>query len=89
VFCPHHKKEKGDVSCILLLNNCTAHNIDKKLLISNNIHIVFFPPNKTNRHQPADMGIIRCIIVGYRMTYLQSLLKNFDEDDGFEQSAEL
>jgi hypothetical protein len=89
VFWPHHKKEKGDVPCILLLDNCTAHNIDKKLLISKNIHIIFFPKNVTNRHQPADMGIIRCIKVGYRMTYLQSLLKIFDEDGGFEQAAKL
>ena len=51
------KKCFGDVNAILLLDNCTAHDIPMPS-IPERLTILFLPPNVTNRHQPADMGQI-------------------------------
>ena len=66
VFWPHHRKMHGDVDCILLLDNCSAHKIDDET-IPKRCHILFFPPNMTSNHQPADMGMIASLKVGYRV----------------------
>jgi len=88
VFWPFHYAEYGDVPCILVLDNCTAHNVDLTR-INHNIHIVFLPPKVTNKHQPADMGMIGSLKLGYRMLYLHTLLELFDREGGFEEAAEL
>ena len=56
----------GDAVCILLLNNCTAHKINKKFIPSN-VHVLFLPVNMTSKHQPADMGMIAALKVGHRV----------------------
>ena len=86
VFWPWHLEMHGDVTCILLLDNCSAHDIDmtqlpKKLIIK------FLPPNVTNTHQPADMGMIASLKLGYKSLYLRILLDIFDSDGGYEQAA--
>jgi hypothetical protein len=50
---------------------------------------LFLPPKVTNTHQPADMGMIGSLKLGYRMLYLHTLLELFDKDGGFEEAAEL
>ena len=36
------------------------------------------PPQVTSRHQPANMGIISYLKVGYKALYHRKLLENFD-----------
>ena len=71
--------------CILLLDNCTAHDIDMTKLPYHLI-VLFLPPNVTNTHQPADMGVIACLKVGYKTVMLEKLLSIFDVEGGFEQA---
>lgn len=87
VFWPEHLKRHGDVHAILLLDNCSAHKIDEKY-VPKNLHILFLPPNVTNRHQPADMGMIAGTKVGYKALYLRALLEIFDAPGGCEHAAE-
>ena len=70
----------------MLLDNCTAHYIDKHLYPYLLI-ILFLPPNVTNRHQPADMGMIAAIKVGYRVNLLGILLALFDVEGGYAAAA--
>ena len=90
-FWPWHLRRRGDVRCILLLDNCSAHkDVD---LVENyvkppNLTILFFPPNLTSRHQPADMGLIAVLKVGYKSRMLQVLLDLYDDCDDFEDLAE-
>lgn len=83
MFWPYHKKKHGDKYALLLLDNCSAHKFDEKK-ISNKIIIHFFPPNVTNKHQPADMGMISTLKVGYKAYMLEKLLTIFDCDGGFK-----
>ena len=94
VFWPHHTRTHGlGVTAILLLDNCTAHKElnDPTYRLANRIPdeliIIFLPPNTTSKLQPADMGIIACLKVGYKITMLRKLLTLFDEDGGFQAVA--
>jgi len=80
-------KRHGDVHAILLLDNCSAHKIDEKY-VPKNLHILFLPPNVTDRHQPTDMGMIAGTKVGYKVLYLRALLEIFDALGGYEHAAE-
>jgi hypothetical protein len=71
VFWPYHVNKYGDVPCVLLLDNFSGH---KNLgALPNNLHILFFPANVTNSHQPADMGLIAAVKVGYKSKMLELL----------------
>ena len=86
VFIRDHKEKHGTRRAILLLDNCPAHKIDMSIL-PYWLKIVFFPPNVTNTHQPADMGMIAALKVGYRTKMLSILLGIFDTEGGFEEAA--
>ena len=87
VFWPHHLRVHGDVPCLLLLDNASVQtNLDLSLLPAN-LHMMYFPPNVTNTHQPADMGMIARLKVGYKLEMLQRLVAIFDLDGGFQQAA--
>jgi hypothetical protein len=90
VFWPSHLKKHGNVKALLLLDNCSAHFVDRQLVMApeDKLKIVFFPPNMTSNHQPADMGMIATIKVGYKASLLRTLLKIFDEEGGFEKAAQ-
>jgi hypothetical protein len=63
-----------EILCLLLLDNCPAHvNLDKDMLPTELV-IQFFPPNCTSFLQPADMGMIACLKVGYKALMLRKLL---------------
>jgi hypothetical protein len=53
------------------------------------LFIIFFPPNMTSNHQPADMGQILSLKVGYRAIMLRKLLAIFDVEGGLEKAAVL
>ena len=80
VLWPYHLKTHGDRACVLLLDNCCAHKVDTARLRSN-LHILFLPPNVTNTRQPADMGMIASLKVGYKTKMLSTLLDIFDEEE--------
>jgi DDE superfamily endonuclease/Tc5 transposase DNA-binding domain len=86
VFIPHHRLKFGNSDCILILDSCPAHKINAALLPSW-CHIIFLPPNMTSNYQPADMGMIASLKIGYKLTMLRKLLEIFDEEGGFEGAA--
>lgn len=88
VFILHHTHHHGRSKAILLLDNCTAHKINMEFL-PDWLKIVFLPPNVTNTHQPADMGIIASLKVGYKTSMLMQLLEIFDREGGYEEAARL
>ena len=51
------------------------------------IMLYFLPPGVTSRHQPADMGMIAALKVGYCVKMLDSLLAIFDVDGGYASAA--
>lgn len=70
----------------MLLDNCTTHHIDISVL-PEKLVIYFLPPNVTNTHQPADMGMISTLKVGYKTVILQKLLDVFDVEGGYKLSS--
>ena len=86
VFWPGHLRKHGDVNAILVLDNCSAHNIDMSRIPAR-LTIKFLPPNVTSRHQPADMGMIAALKAGYKAMFLRYLLDIFDKEGGFEAAA--
>ena len=87
VFWPSHELRNGNVNAILILDDCTAHKIDMSK-IPKHLTIKFLPPNVTNRHQPADMGMISSLKAGYKALFLRTLLGIFDTPGGYEIAAE-
>jgi hypothetical protein len=87
VFWPFHLKYNGNVPAILLLDNCSVQtNMDASLL-PRNLEIEYFQENVTNTHQPADMGIIASLKVGYKLSMLETLLAIIDVEGGYEKAA--
>ena len=91
VFWPQHVKKNGLTKALLLLDNCLVHDVDEsKLEVPDGMLIILFlPENVTSRHQPADMGMIATLKVGYRKVMLSRLLSIFDAEGGFETAARL
>ena len=87
MFWTEHLKCCGDANAILMLDSYFAHKIDEKH-VPKNLNIRFLTPNATNRHQPADMGIIAGTKVGNKSHYLRSLLEIFDAPGDCEHAAE-
>lgn len=91
VFWPAHKKKHGNVRCVLILDNCPAHKslehpeYCKARGIPAEIIFLFFPPNLTCHLQPADMGIIAVLKVGYKIILLTTLLPLFEEENAYEK----
>ena len=87
VLWPWHMTSHGHgKACILILDNCSAHDVDKNS-VPKYLIIIFLPPNVTNRHQPADMGMIASVKVGYRIIMLNELLSIFDSEGGYKEAA--
>ena len=75
------------MQALLLLANCTAHDLDRSKLLAKLI-IFFLPPNMTSNHQSPDMGMIASLKVGYKMRLLEKLLAIFEEEGGYEAAGE-
>ena len=87
-FWPFHTKTHGNRHCILLLDNFSAHTkITDDPRIPNKLHIVFFPPNCTSFMQPADMGMIATLKIGYRMKMLDILLNVCDTIETYNKAV--
>ena len=65
VLWPHHLKTHGDKHCVHLLDNYSTHKVDTGRLPPS-LHLVFLPPNVTNTHQRADMGMVASLKIGYK-----------------------
>jgi hypothetical protein len=57
-------------------------------LLPQNLEIEYLPENVTNTDQPAVMGIIASLKVGYKLSMLETLLAIFDVEGGYEKAAE-
>ena len=88
MFLPLHEKTPGNVCALLLLYNCSAHKVLDNNRLPAKPLIISFHPNVTNQHQPADMGIVAAMKVGYRAHMLSIILDIFHEPDGYK-NAEL
>jgi hypothetical protein len=69
------------------LDNFSGHQVAFERL-PKWLHILFLPPNATNTHQPADMGMIASLKTGYKTKMLRQLLAIFDQPGGYEAAAE-
>jgi hypothetical protein len=86
VLWPWHLAHHGNVSCLLLLDNCPAHvDLDNNKLPAKLI-LLFFPPNCTSFLQPTDMGMIACLKVGYEANMLRRLLAICDDDSLYKEA---
>ena len=88
VFDKWYHAKFGNQKCILLLDNCPAHNDLQETNYPPYIIIKFFPPNLTSRHQPMDMGIIASLKVGYKFRMLDQLLAICDDPDTYNDAVE-
>jgi hypothetical protein len=79
VFAPFCFKLFGSQKCILLLDNCPAHEGISDWKTQSNIIVKFLPPNLTSAYQPADQGIISSLKLGYKLTLLHNLLDICDD----------
>ena len=78
----------GDRHCILLLDNLTAHeHIVDDPLLPKKLHFLFFPPNCTSFLQPADMGMIASLKIGYQMTMLTILSNICKSKESYEEAV--
>ena len=85
-FWPHHLKYLGTVDDILTVENFTFHDM-KQFCSPTCIGIKLMSPKVTCRHQPADMGIISSLKVGYKSLCIRKLLEIFDTPGVFERAA--
>ena len=87
-FWPHNKSRHGDSHCILLLDNFSAHQkIINDSQLPKKLHILFFPPNCTSFLQPADMGMIASLKIGYQMTMLTILCNVCKSRESYEEAV--
>ena len=87
-FWPYHIKIHGNRHCILLLDNFSAHEkIVHDERIPNKLHMIFFAPNCTSFLQPADMGIISSLKIGYRVKLMNILLKVCDTMEMYNEAV--
>ena len=89
VFWPYHLHTEGYVNAMILLDNYSAYTLsdEEKSRLPKSIFILFLPPNVTNTHQPADMGMIASIKVGYTVTLLEQLWYIFDIEGGYLRAS--
>jgi hypothetical protein len=81
-----HLAHHGNVCFLLLLDNCPAHvDLDKNKLPAKLV-LLFFPPNCTSFLQPADMGMIACLKLGYKANMLRRLLAICDDDSLYKEA---
>ena len=59
IFCfwPYNSSQHSYLDALLILEKCTAHNVDMSQL-TKGLTIILFPPNMASNHQPSDMGMI-------------------------------
>lgn len=60
---------------LLLLDNCTAHQVNVTL---SSVEVLFLPPNTTSGLQPMDMGIIANVKAFYRRRVVDRMIFNID-----------
>ncbi|CAG9563419.1 unnamed protein product [Danaus chrysippus] len=62
---------------LLLIDNCTAHNIIPPLKA---VNVKFFPPNTTSKLQPLDQGIIKKFKSFYRKEVVRKLITDMEQE---------
>ena len=77
----------GDVNAVIFLDNCSAQTDLNPDQLPDRLTVVYIPPNMTINHQPADMGIIASLTVGYKTTLLRNLLSVFGMEWRYQNVA--
>uniref|UniRef100_A0A147BNC8 Putative tigger transposable element-derived n=1 Tax=Ixodes ricinus TaxID=34613 RepID=A0A147BNC8_IXORI len=67
--------ESQNRKVILLLDNCSAHNVSPKLT---SVELMFLPPNTTAGLQPMDAGVIANFKMLYRRRMMEWLIMKID-----------
>ena len=65
---------------LLLVDNCSAHNLDRITKNLTQIRVEFLPPNTTSVLQPCDQGIIELTKRGFKNRLLDFIMEQMDED---------
>ena len=78
-----HMNKNWNGNAVLILDNYLAHNIDMPNF-SPCLTINFLPRYVMNKHQPADMGVIAVLKVGYKSLLLQTFLGGFATTGGYK-----
>ena len=74
---PHHLKTHRNFNALLILDNWSAQkylddsDVTRKVVLQDKLCIVVSPPNIASRIQPADLGIIAVLKVGYNLFWLE------------------
>lgn len=71
------KMKKQNRKIVLLIDNCTAHNLNSQLT---NVNVQYFPPHCTSVLQPLDLGIIQAVKINFRKKLVQKILLNLFSD---------
>jgi hypothetical protein len=85
VFWSSHFKKHGDVVCVLLICNCSPQTNLEKKFPREFINTISLPPNAISCFQPANMGMIALLELGYKVLLLGTLLDIFDQPEGFKK----
>lgn len=75
-----------EVQFILLLDNCSEHNVSKDKS-SRYIIILSLPSSVTRWHQPADTGIIASLKVRYQVKIQDILLSLIEASGGYKSAS--
>lgn len=73
-----HICKKPSRKVALLVDNCSAHGTSENLSASQQVTVVFLPPNTTSQIQPRDAGIIAAMKVQYRKIQMERALDLID-----------
>jgi hypothetical protein len=75
------KKSGQPRKALLLIDNAPSHASENELR-SNNIKVMFLPPNVTALMQPMDQGVLENFKRHYRRNLLESILERVDGGEG-------
>ncbi|XP_018574376.1 jerky protein homolog-like [Anoplophora glabripennis] len=76
----HLKKMKLSRKALLLLDNAPSHPSEDELC-SEDIKVLFFPPNVTSLIQPMDQGVLENLKRNYRFCLLKSFLEALENGE--------
>ena len=82
-------KTHGNFNALLIIDNCSAHkdlddsDVARKFGLLDKL-CIFLLPNLTSHIQPADMGIITVLKVGYKSFTVRRLLAVYEDQNHTE-----
>jgi hypothetical protein len=88
VLMPWWRRRKGTQPCVLIADNCPAHQgIDKDPAFPKRLYLIFLPPKLTSKRQPADQGQLYAVKKRFKFSLLHALLLLMEQDNYLELVA--